>query len=125
MTVNAAGDFTYDPNGGFEYLDSGQRAADTFTYQIDDGNGGTETATVTVTVIGVNDAPTVGTNTGTTVLEGSTANVITSAMLGEGDLDDDGGELTYTVTSLPTNGTLSLSGFGAIRLERHFHASRS
>ena len=59
LTVNAAGDFTYDPNGAFEYLDSGQRATDTFTYQIDDGNGGTETATVTVTITGVNDAPTV------------------------------------------------------------------
>ncbi len=64
MTVNAAGDFTYDPNGAFEYLDSGQRATDTFTYQIDDGNGGTETATVTVTITGVNDAPTVAINTG-------------------------------------------------------------
>ena len=120
LTVNAAGDFTYDPNGAFEYLDSGQRATDTFTYQIDDGNGGTETATVTVTITGVNDAPTVATNTGTTVLEGSTANVITSAMLGEGDLDDDGSELTYTVTSLPTNGTLSLSGFGALGLNDTF-----
>ena len=120
LTVNAAGDFTYDPNGAFEYLDSGQRATDTFTYQIDDGNGGTETATVTVTITGVNDAPTVATNTGTTVLEGSTANVITSAMLSEGDLDDDGSELTYTVTSLPTNGTLSLSGFGALGLNDTF-----
>ena len=32
---------------------------DTFTYTISDGNGGTDTATVTVVVAGVNDAPTV------------------------------------------------------------------
>src|SRR6478752_6747242 len=30
---------------------------DTFTYTIDDGNGGQDTATVTVTVASVNDAP--------------------------------------------------------------------
>ena len=29
----------------------------TLTYQISDGNGGTDTATITVTVSGVNDAP--------------------------------------------------------------------
>ncbi len=120
LTVNAAGDFTYDPNGGFEYLDSGQRATDTFAYQIDDGNGGTETATVTVTVTGVNDAPTIAANTGTTVLEGSTGNVITSVMLSEGDFDDDGSELTYTITSLPSNGTLSLNGFGTLGLGNTF-----
>ena len=31
---------------------------DVFTYTISDGNGGTDTASITVTVTGVNDAPT-------------------------------------------------------------------
>ncbi len=120
LTVNAAGDFSYDPNGAFEYLTSGQRVTDTFTYQISDGNGGFETAAVTITISGVNDVPTVGTNTGTTVLEGSGANTITSALLNEGDPDDDGSELTYTVTAVSIHGTLTLSGFGVLGLNDTF-----
>lgn len=59
VTDNGDGTFDYDPNGQFEGLDDGESAADTFSYTVSDGNGGTDTATVTVTVDGVNDAPTV------------------------------------------------------------------
>ncbi|MEZ6057924.1 MAG: tandem-95 repeat protein [Planctomycetaceae bacterium] len=56
---NGNGTFTYDPNGKFEGLDAGETATDTFTYQITDGDGGTSTATVIITITGVNDAPTI------------------------------------------------------------------
>ncbi|MEZ5383424.1 MAG: Ig-like domain-containing protein [Microthrixaceae bacterium] len=49
---------TYDPGDAFQSLAVGESATDTFGYTIDDGNGGTDTATVTVTITGVNDAPT-------------------------------------------------------------------
>ena len=58
----------------------------------------------------LNDSPTISTNTGMTVDEGSTSNTITSAMLNEGDVDDDGTGLTYTITSPTTNGVVRLSG---------------
>ncbi len=45
-----------------------------------------------------------------TVDEGSTGNVITAAMLSEGDPDDDGTELIYTLISNVSNGTLRLNG---------------
>ncbi|MEO1373287.1 MAG: S8 family serine peptidase [Cyanobacteria bacterium J06635_10] len=45
----------YNPNGQFDYLNAGESATDTFTYTIDDSNGGTDTAPVTVTVEGVNN----------------------------------------------------------------------
>ncbi|MEZ6122866.1 MAG: PKD domain-containing protein [Planctomycetaceae bacterium] len=48
------------------------------------------TADLRVTVTNSNQSPTIATNTGATVLEGSTGNVITTAMLNEGDPDDDG-----------------------------------
>ncbi|MCB0969089.1 MAG: tandem-95 repeat protein, partial [Ilumatobacter sp.] len=57
VTMNGDGTYDYDPNGAFESLPVGQQATDAFTYQIDDGNGGLDTATVTITINGVNDAP--------------------------------------------------------------------
>ncbi len=57
LTVNADGTFAYDPNGQYEALGVGESATDSFTYTIDDGNGGTDTATVTLTITGANDAP--------------------------------------------------------------------
>ena len=55
---DADGSFTYDPNGQFEYLQAGGSTTDSFTYTISDGNGGSDTATVTITINGVNDVPT-------------------------------------------------------------------
>ena len=58
VTVDADNDTVhYDPNGAFDALGLGQTAIDTFTYTITDGNGGTDTATVSVTVSGLNDPP--------------------------------------------------------------------
>ncbi|MBS8260616.1 tandem-95 repeat protein [Roseibium polysiphoniae] len=57
VTGNSDGTFSYDPSGAFEYLAAGESATDTFSYTVDDGNGGTATETVTVTITGQNDAP--------------------------------------------------------------------
>ncbi len=57
VTYNGDGTFNYDPNGQFESLAVGETAIDSFSYTIDDGNGNTDTATVNVTINGVNDAP--------------------------------------------------------------------
>ena len=55
---NADGSFTYDPDGQFEYLKTGGSTTDSFIYTVSDGNGGTDTATVTITINGASDAPT-------------------------------------------------------------------
>ncbi|MBG6172433.1 VCBS repeat-containing protein [Labrenzia sp. EL_208] len=52
LTVNADGTFDYDPNGAFDELDAGETGADSFTYQVSDGNGGLDTATVNLTIDG-------------------------------------------------------------------------
>lgn len=57
FTLDAMGGYTFDPNGEFEGLDVGEMATTTLIYQISDGEGGVDTATVTLTVTGVNDAP--------------------------------------------------------------------
>ena len=53
VTMNADGTYSYNPNGAFNALAAGQSATDSFTYEVSDGNGGTDTATVTVTISGV------------------------------------------------------------------------
>ena len=47
----------YDPTAAYQTLAQGDTAIDTFAYTISDGHGGSATATVTMTVNGVNDAP--------------------------------------------------------------------
>ena len=53
LRVNANGTFTYDPSGAFDNLAAGETATETFSYEIVDGRGGTDTATATITVQGV------------------------------------------------------------------------
>lgn len=50
LSLNPDGSFTYTPNADFNGLDS-------FTYEVSDGNGGLDMATVKITVNSVNDAP--------------------------------------------------------------------
>ena len=82
----------------------------------DPGAGGgtaaysTESATANITVTSVNDEQMLSTNAGATVFEGSTGNVITTAMLEATDVDNPPGQLTYTLSSIPTNGLLRRSG---------------
>jgi hypothetical protein len=103
--------FTLNPDGSFSYTPVMNFAGiDTFTYKVNDGTVDGNTVVVTINVNPVNDAPLVATNTGTTVSEASIGNVLTTAMLNEGDPDDAGTGLTYTVTAVTTNGTVRLSG---------------
>jgi VCBS repeat-containing protein len=57
VTINPNGTIHYDPNGQFTNLTQGQTATDTFTYEVSDGFHTSNTATVTVTINGVNDPP--------------------------------------------------------------------
>ena len=59
VAVDAAGNFTYDPSAApaLQALAVDESTVDTFSYAIADLAGATATATVAVTVAGVNDAP--------------------------------------------------------------------
>jgi uncharacterized repeat protein (TIGR01451 family)/CSLREA domain-containing protein len=56
VSYNGDGTFDYNPNGQFESLAGGEQAFDTFIYIVSDGTL-TNTATVTITITGVNDPP--------------------------------------------------------------------
>ena len=83
----------------------------TVRFVLTDGDGGTSLGyDTTVNVVPVNDSPIVTTNLPLNVNEGSTGNVIGNAFLAATDVDDSAGGLTYTVTGLPSNGTLFVGG---------------
>ncbi len=67
ISYNGSGAFTYNPNGQFEGLDTGDSVTDTFTYTLKDDDGATSSATVTIVINGVNDEPTTSDNTVSTL----------------------------------------------------------
>ena len=58
VTINTDGSYTYNPQAAFQGLSTGQTATDSFTYTMQDGAGAQDTATVTITINGISDAPT-------------------------------------------------------------------
>jgi VCBS repeat-containing protein len=58
VTINASGSYSYNPQGAFQGLSTGQQASDSFTYTMQDGAAAQSTATVNITINGVSDAPT-------------------------------------------------------------------
>jgi hypothetical protein len=101
VTINPNGTVTYTPNPNFH-------GSDSFTYTLADGKGGTDIATVTVTV---NDAPVAG-NDGYTTTAGAALTVPAPGVLGN-DSDVDGGPLSAELVSGPANGTLTLNPDGS------------
>ncbi len=123
VNVAANGGFVYDPRASaqFRALPGGQTANDTFTYTISDrpimGVSRTDTATVTVTVTGVNDAPSATDDMYETATdEALTVNTRATGVLGN-DTDPDTGEtatLTAAVVTPPpaASGVLALNPNG-------------
>lgn len=100
LTVNSNGTFVYDPNGAFSRLTAGELANENFTYTISDGNGGTSTATVRITVFGAGTSDLIGYSAGQWWVSVSDGSSFTNALwagwadvawdaLGEGDFNGD------------------------------------
>ena len=92
LTVQANGSYTYNPNGAFDYLDTGEGTTDSFTYAASDGTALSNTALVTITITGVNDAPVA------TVLitpANPNTNAVLTANTTTSDADGDTVTLTY------------------------------
>ena len=97
--LNANGTVTFTPNANFNGV------AD-FTYTVTDGNLTSNTATVTVTVAPVNDAPDVVDATVTlneNVVPGTAVTNVSDSFTGT-DFDRDGQAITYSITAGNTDG---------------------
>ncbi|MBS6830177.1 MAG: VCBS domain-containing protein, partial [Desulfovibrio sp.] len=62
LSIDAGGNYTYTLNNALpavQGLGVGEKLTDTFTFKISDGHGGTASSTLTLTINGSNDVPTV------------------------------------------------------------------
>ncbi|WP_343737954.1 retention module-containing protein, partial [Achromobacter sp.] len=59
FTLKEDGTYTFNPGTAFQYLGAGQTATTSITYTVSDFQGAKDTATLTVTITGTNDAPTI------------------------------------------------------------------
>ncbi|QYL20729.1 Ig-like domain-containing protein [Mycolicibacterium diernhoferi] len=112
ITFGPGGEFTYTPTAAVRAAAAKTNAPasakqETFTVTVTDGFGGTATKTVTVAIAPAGTAPTRG---GATV---GTPNAATGVVTGTLGFTDPAGEpLTYTVTSNPTRGSVTVSPAG-------------
>jgi len=97
-SVDGSGTATYTPDPDFN-------GSDSFIVEVTDGNGGSDTASVSVTVNAVNDAPSV-TDASLATDEDKQGSVTLSAS------DPDGDSLSFSVTSAPSNGSASVGNSG-------------
>ena len=102
VTINQNGTVTYAPDANFNGTDS-------FTYTISDGNGGSTTATVDVTVNPINDPP-VAVNDAATTDEDTS--VIISVL--NNDSDPDGDALNLASVTQGANGSVTINQNGTV-----------
>lgn len=84
-----ANELVYDPNGTYAHLNDGDSAEISIEYQISDGNGGTDTASVTVTVNGANNV--INGTEDNNILSGSAGIDIIDGLGGDDTIDGKGG----------------------------------
>ncbi len=96
VTINADGSYVYTPAANFN-------GADSFNYTVNDGKGGSDIGTVTLTVAAVNDAPTAGPDSATTSEDTA---VVINVLANDNDVE--GGTLAVTAATAP-NGTVTIN----------------
>jgi len=106
LRLNANGSYRYDPNGAFDWLAAGDTGFDSFSYAVSDPGGASSSASVTITLSGVNDAP-LGFDSVVSAAE-DTPYVFSSGDFGFADPDSS--LQAVTIASLPAQGSLTLAG---------------
>ena len=101
LTFDAGADTLTYTASGFESLAVGQIATETFSYSITDGNGGTDTQTVTLTIVGQNDGPVALDDVATTNEDSTTSGNVLADNGSGADYDID----TSDTLSVQTDGT--------------------
>ena len=110
LTIAANGSYTYvvADNSTMDALDAGDIVTDTFNYTVSDGQGETDIATITITITGINDAPTAVADTDTVTANSTVTNATNSAgTLVSDDTDADASSSLYVTKITHSNGNSS------------------
>jgi len=102
VTDPANGTLALDPDGSFLYTPNANfNGVDTFTYKANDGTGDSNVATVTITVMAVNDVPSFTKGADQTVLEGPWELTVGgwATAISAGPADEAGQALDFIVTN--------------------------
>jgi len=107
VTQPSNGSASINDNGELEYIsNAGFSGVDTFTYQISDGNGGIDTANVSVNVLANNDAPTASDDEfifdAAMAINGVNLDVLSN------DFDPNGDNISIIDFTQPSNGFVEL-----------------
>lgn len=102
-TVGPDGAFTYTPEADFN-------GADGFTFLVTDVNGATSTATVSLDLEAVNDAPTLATGAFEADEDGAVFAFDLAPLGGDVDADESGATLDYALTIGPALGAAEIDG---------------
>ncbi len=108
VIVNPDGSFSFAPGDDFKDLTDGDSRDVTFTYEATDAQGKvSDTATVTVTITGIDHAPVV-TDMSLTTPEGQ---VVAGSLTAT---DEDGGNHTFTLITPPSKGSVTVNPDGTL-----------
>ncbi|MDP3515955.1 MAG: VCBS domain-containing protein [Pseudohongiella sp.] len=111
LVNNGNGTFTFDPGAAFQSLAKGEQAHFNLSYTATDRHGAVSApASLTITVTGTNDAPTLAAGIGAATEDGPSVSVDLSALGADVDSDNDGSSLIYSISSAPAEGNASISG---------------
>ncbi len=107
ITIAADGSYTYTPATNFN-------GTDTVDYTVVDGNGGSDTGTLTITVTAVNDAPVAVDDVASTLVNTPVNNI--NVLVNDSDVDNLNSELTVSspVLTDPTQGVVSVNADGSL-----------
>ena len=112
LTLNANGSYTYDPIAvaAFQALDTGETDTGTFTYTMQDTAAVQSSATVTITITGVNDAPVVTTTSGASAFTEDGGAVVVDGGVTVTDVDVESmTQATVTIANLLNAGLETLA----------------
>lgn len=84
VQIYTSGDFSYSYGDAYQYLAAGETASDQFVYRVTDADFDAEDATVSITILGVNDLPVANEDS---VATDENATVSIDALLNDTDID--------------------------------------
>ncbi|MBV6650778.1 MAG: calcium-binding protein, partial [Hoeflea sp.] len=92
VTIKSDGSFSYNANGKFAYLAEDEATSDSFSYTVQDASGNTDTATVTINLV--------GTNEGVVIVSADTVAGVTELADGDGAVLSDTGTIVFSDVDL-------------------------